>query len=116
MLKAARLCVTVFLAACATPNDYVVAVDSGRIQVPGSTLFYEVAGTGDPVILLHGGNLDRRMWNAEFAALGRSYRVVRYDARGFGKSGPADTAFQAHEDLRALMDALAIDSASVIGL
>ena len=92
------------------------AIDTGRVQVAGSTLFYESSGAGDPVILLHGGNLDRRMWDAEFEALRRSYRVIRYDARGYGKSGPADTAFKAHEDLRALIEALSIERASLIGL
>ena len=90
--------------------------DTGRVPVPGSTLFYESAGTGSPVILLHGGNLDRRMWDAEFAALQHTHRVIRYDARGFGRSGRADTAFAAHHDLLALMDALQLRRASLVGL
>ena len=111
------LCLMPLLSACAAePNEAGPVVDTGRILVPGSSLFYEVSGTGDPVILLHGGNLDRRMWDAEFAALSSSHRVIRYDARGYGKSEPADTAFQAHEDLRVLMEALRIDSAALIGL
>ncbi len=92
------------------------ALDTGRVMVPGSSLFYESAGKGSVVILLHGGNLDRRMWDAEFSALQRTHRVIRYDARGFGRSGPADTAFAAHEDLLALMDALRIPRASLVGL
>lgn len=94
----------------------LVAPDTGRVRVPGSTLFYESAGSGSPVILLHGGNLDRRMWDAEFVALQRTHRVIRYDARGFGRSGPADTAFSAHDDLRLLMDALHLQRASLVGL
>ncbi|MBK6845089.1 MAG: alpha/beta fold hydrolase [Gemmatimonadetes bacterium] len=86
------------------------------MRVPGSTLFYESAGTGSPVILLHGGNLDRRMWDAEFGALQRTHRVIRYDARGYGRSGASDTAFSAHHDLRALMDALQLPRASLVGL
>ncbi len=90
--------------------------DTGRVQLPGSSLYYESAGKGSTVILLHGGNLDRRMWDAEFAALQRTHRVIRYDARGFGRSGPADTAFAAHRDLLALMDALQLERASLVGL
>ena len=90
--------------------------DTGRVQVPGSSIFYEAAGSGGPVILLHGGNLDRRMWDAEFAALQGQYRVIRYDARGYGRSGPADTAFRAHDDLLALMDSLRLPRATLVGL
>lgn len=117
-----RLILFVLLVAC-RPADHerratasTVEPDTGRVRVPGSTLFYESAGSGSPVILLHGGNLDRRMWDAEFAALQRTHRVVRYDARGYGRSGPADTAFSAHDDLRVLMDALRLEKASLIGL
>jgi pimeloyl-ACP methyl ester carboxylesterase len=86
------------------------------VQVPGSSIFYEVAGDGSPVILLHGGNLDRRMWDAEFVALAGRHRVIRYDARGYGRSGAADTAFRAHDDLLALVDTLRVSRAALIGL
>ena len=92
------------------------ASDTGRVAVPGSSLFYESAGEGSPVILLHGGNLDRRMWDAEFEYLRENHRVIRYDARGYGRSGPADTAFAAHDDLLALMRALGITRAALVGL
>jgi pimeloyl-ACP methyl ester carboxylesterase len=91
-------------------------VDTGRVAVPGSSLFFEAAGSGSPVVLLHGGNLDRRMWDAEWAALQATHRAIRYDARGFGRSGPADSAFQAHEDLRTLLDSIRIARATLIGL
>lgn len=99
-----------------SPATQAAAVDTGRVSVPGSSLFYESAGAGSPVILLHGGNLDRRMWDAEFDTLLSTHRVVRYDARGYGRSGPADTAFSAHDDLLALMNALQLSRASLVGL
>jgi 3-oxoadipate enol-lactonase len=110
------------LAACGVPArgglqfSLRPAPDTGRVLVPGSSLFFERAGSGPPVILLHGGNLDRRMWDAEFAELQRTHLVVRYDARGYGRSGPADTAFSAHDDLLALMDALRLTRVSLVGL
>jgi 3-oxoadipate enol-lactonase len=100
----------------ATPAAEVVAIDTGRIAVPGGSLYYEAAGTGTPVVLLHGGNLDRRMWDREFARLRQTHRVVRYDARGFGKSSAADQPFAAHDDLAALLRGLGIARASLIGL
>jgi 3-oxoadipate enol-lactonase len=56
------------------------------------------------------------MWDAEFEFLRVHHRVIRYDARGFGRSGSADTAFAAHDDLLALMRALNIPRASLVGL
>ncbi len=93
-----------------------VPVDTGRVTVGGGSLYYEAAGQGSPVILLHGGNLDRRMWDEQFALLKRHYRVIRYDARGYGRSSAADTPFQAHEDLAGLMRGLKIERASLVGL
>ncbi len=109
-------------AACAPgsgsgPGAGTAAVaDTGRVVVAGSSLFYESAGEGPPVILLHGGNLDRRMWDAEFGYLRERHRVIRYDARAYGRSGPADTVFSAHDDLLALMHALGIPRAALVGL
>ncbi|MGQ0648619.1 MAG: alpha/beta fold hydrolase [Gemmatimonadaceae bacterium] len=91
-------------------------VDTGRVVVDRSSLFYESAGTGPTVILLHGGNLDRRMWDAQFEVWRRQFRVIRYDARGYGRSGRADSAFAAHDDLFALMRALGASRASLVGL
>jgi pimeloyl-ACP methyl ester carboxylesterase len=84
--------------------------------VPGSSIYWEASGRGTPVILLHGGNLDRRMWDSEFEAFRTTHRVIRFDARGYGKSGRIDTVFAAHDDLLALMDSLSIQRASLVGL
>lgn len=100
----------------AEPGPAAPRVDTGTVAVNGTRLYYEAAGRGRAVVLLHGGNLDRRMWDAQFPALARGYRVVRYDLRGFGRSGDRDAPFQAHEDLRALLDTLGIARASLVGL
>ena len=93
-----------------------VVVDTGRVAIDGGSLFWEAAGSGPPVVLIHGANLDRRMWDPQFAVLRRSYRVIRYDARGFGRSSPADQPFSAHDDLAALFRGLRIPRASLVGL
>lgn len=93
-----------------------IRVDSGTVPVNGTTLFYEAAGRGDVVVLLHSGNLDRRVWDPQFVALAREHRVIRYDQRGFGRSGPADAPYRHDADLRALLDSLGIPRASLVGL
>lgn len=108
------------LAACDRPLGAVsrgagAAVDNGRVAVPGSSLYYEAAGTGTSVILLHAGYLDRRMWDDQFLLFARSYRVIRYDARGLGRSGPADTPYSSLEDLYDLIRALKLTHVTLIG-
>ena len=70
---------------------FAQTVETGTVEVKGGRLYYEVAGSGPVVVLVHGGFGDRRMWDAQFRELAKRYRVVRYDHRGFGKS-PAPTA------------------------
>src|SRR5262249_8982666 len=77
-------------------------------------------GAGDPVVLFHGHTLDHRMWDAQVDALtGASYRVVRYDLRGHGRSEAPPTGYSAEElasDLKALLDNLGIERAHIAGL
>ncbi|MBB5857984.1 alpha/beta fold hydrolase [Amycolatopsis umgeniensis] len=89
---------------------------SGRVQVENGELAYELRGEGDPVILLHGGMLDSRMWDAEMTALEDRYTAIRYDARGHGESSTPKERFKHYEDLRALMAALELPRASLVGL
>lgn len=79
-------------------------------------LYYEVAGSGHPLVLIHGGQLDSRMWDDQFAAYAKSYRVIRYDVRGFGKSPAATSVFADEEDLAALLKTLNVQKAYVVGL
>jgi pimeloyl-ACP methyl ester carboxylesterase len=99
-----------------SPPPPAAIVDTGRIAIPNGSLYYEAAGAGSPVVLLHGGNLDRRMWDRELALLRQTHRVIRYDARGYGKSSAVDQPFAAHDDLAALLRGLGIPRASLVGL
>jgi pimeloyl-ACP methyl ester carboxylesterase len=85
------------------------------VSVPGSSLYYESAGAGAPVILLHAGYLDRRMWDDQFRLFARSFRVIRYDARGLGRSGPADAPYSSFEDLHTLIRTLGLSRVTLIG-
>jgi 3-oxoadipate enol-lactonase len=82
----------------------------------GAELYYEATGAGRPIVLLHGGVLDCRMWDAEFERLGRAHRVIRYDARGHGRSAAATGDFGHHEDLHVLLAALSVPRATLVGL
>ncbi len=90
-------------------------VVSGSVAVDGGSLYYETLGKGAPVILIHGGFGDRRMWDAQFEPLSQAFRVVRYDHRGFGKSSPPDKPYSPVADLVALMDHLQLKRANLVG-
>ena len=58
----------------------------GFIELPGAQLAYESAGQGDPVVFLHGGLLDGRMWDDQFAFFAQEYHAIRFDMRGAGQT------------------------------
>jgi pimeloyl-ACP methyl ester carboxylesterase len=88
----------------------------GYAPVENGRLYYETRGAGPAVVLIHGGNMDRRIWDDQIPALAERYRVVRYDVRGFGRSSDPASPYASEEDLRRLMDHLALDRATLIGL
>jgi 3-oxoadipate enol-lactonase len=90
---------------------------TGTADLNGTRLYYEVAGQGAPVVLVHGLGLDTRMWDGQVDPLADRYRVIRYDVRGFGKSAlPTGAEFRHADDLRALLDYVGATKAHVLGL
>ncbi|MFF7205537.1 alpha/beta fold hydrolase [Streptomyces sp. NPDC008141] len=88
-----------------------------RIPAPdGGRLWAERNGTGSPVVLLHGAGMDSRLWNAIVPELARHHDVIRYDARGLGRSTPPDKPFSDVEDLRAVLDHFGLRRAALVGL
>jgi pimeloyl-ACP methyl ester carboxylesterase len=85
------------------------------IEAGNATFGYDEAGRGSTVVLVHAGLADRRMWDHQFEALSQRHRVIRYDWRGYGESSDAAGEIARHEDLLALMDALRVDQAALIG-
>ncbi|MCW5850589.1 MAG: alpha/beta hydrolase [Anaerolineae bacterium] len=85
--------------------------------VNGTRLYYEVSGSGQPLVLIHGFTLDLRMWDDQFAALARTFQVIRYDMRGFGQSAmPTSESYTHADDLKALLGHLRVDQAHLVGL
>ena len=79
------------------------------LQVGEAKIYYEVAGTGTPIIMIHAGVADNRQWNHEFWFFSQRYKVIRYDMRGYGKSEPVEGVFSHLGDLTALIEGLKID-------
>jgi pimeloyl-ACP methyl ester carboxylesterase len=87
----------------------------GFAQVNGTRLYYEVAGDGPPLVMVHAGIADSRMWDDQWKVFAERHRVVRYDMRGFGQSPSVDGAFSHRQDLYALLTYLGIQRAALIG-
>jgi 3-oxoadipate enol-lactonase len=89
---------------------------TGFLDTQGAPLYYEVAGTGHPLLLIHAGVADSRMWDNQFYTFSQKYRVVRYDLRGFGQSSVPAGPFANHEEVATLLEHLDIKQAHVIGI
>lgn len=77
-------------------------IASGR-----ATLAAEVVGSGDPVVFLHAGIGDRRMWRAQLDGVAANNTAIAYDRRGFGETRAEKEDFSAVADLMAVIDAMA---------
>jgi pimeloyl-ACP methyl ester carboxylesterase len=89
-----------------------------RVQVNGISLHYETTGSGTPVLLIAGLGADHHFWYRQIPALAERFRVIAPDNRGAGESDKPDARYtlrQMADDLRALLDALEVPSAHVMG-
>jgi len=76
---------------------------------------HDVAGNGAPMLLLHSGVCDRRMWEPQWATLTTSFCVVRPDLRGFGETPLPAERFSFAADIVELLDFLDIERACIAG-
>jgi pimeloyl-ACP methyl ester carboxylesterase len=79
-------------------------VNSGFAPVNNARIYYEIAGSGQPFVMIHAGVADSRQWNNEFAHFAQRFRVLRYDLRCYGKSEPVEGEYSHFQDLSALLD------------
>ena len=92
------------------------AIADGYVDVSSGRLFYEEAGKGPVLVLLHDGLLHREVWDGQFREFAKTYRVIRYDRRGYGRSTPQPAqGYSNIADLHALLKALRVDRATMVG-
>ncbi|MCE2472480.1 MAG: alpha/beta hydrolase [Anaerolineae bacterium] len=89
-------------------------IETGFVEVNGANLYFERAGAGPPLIMIHAGIADCRMWDHEFTALADSYQTLRFDMRGYGRSLPAAGEFNIQDDLDGLLAALDIPAPIIL--
>ena len=94
-----------------------LSIEAGFMPTNEALLYYEKAGNGNSVVFVHGFALDCRMWNEQFFKFAKHFQVIRYDARGFGKSSlPTEKPYSHHDDLNSILRQLGIETACFIGL
>ncbi|HEV8490139.1 MAG TPA: alpha/beta hydrolase [Candidatus Limnocylindrales bacterium] len=87
-------------------------IEEGRT---GDGLAWDARGDGEPVVFIHAGVADRRMWEPQWTAFAGAFRAIRYDARGFGETLPPGGPWAHHDDLAALLDELALERVHLVG-
>jgi 3-oxoadipate enol-lactonase len=86
------------------------------IPVPGGVLAADdTGGDGPPLVLLHAGWTDRSSWAGVASRLAGQYRIISYDARGYGASPPPQAPFSQLGDLVAVLDQVGVPQAALIG-
>ena len=88
-------------------NEHIVVSGSAQIHASAS-------GKGRPVIFLHAGVADSRMWTSEMEATAHGHRAIAYDRRGFGGTDHAEEAYSQVCDLIAVQESLGGTSAAVL--
>ncbi|MCW5317456.1 alpha/beta fold hydrolase [Nostoc sp. KVJ3] len=89
-----------------------------KIQVNGIDLFYDIKGTGEPLLLIAGFLCDHAYWSLIMPSLISQYQVIRLDNRGMGRSSAPKSQYslkQMARDVAALLDHLAIDKVHLVG-
>ncbi|MDF2267273.1 alpha/beta hydrolase [Streptomyces coacervatus] len=86
------------------------------VQVDGGEVWADdTGGDGMPVVLLHPGVGDSRVWDPVLPGLGGLPRVIRYDARGYGRSPAPTVSYSQVEDLKAVLDHFGVRRAVLAG-
>ncbi|OGN90131.1 MAG: hypothetical protein A2Y88_02460 [Chloroflexi bacterium RBG_13_48_10] len=89
---------------------------SGFAPVYKGDLFYEIAGSGHPLLFIHAGVADCSMWDNQVSFFSQFFQVIRYDTRGYGKSRTESTKFSNRQDILDLFKHLNIERACIIGI
>lgn len=86
-------------------------------QIEGKDLYYEIAGAGKPLVLIHSAAMSVRVWDGQFEAFAKHFQTIRLDLYGYGRSPFTDEKRIDHAgDVAALLDHLGIQKAAVLGM
>ncbi len=96
----------------------LVPADGQYVKVNDLTVYYETFGTGEPLVLLHGGTATRRMWEKFVPTFAKHFKVIAPDSRGHGKTDNPSGKFGFRlmaDDTAGLIRALGLERPSICG-
>jgi pimeloyl-ACP methyl ester carboxylesterase len=88
-------------------------------KVGDISIYYQVHGTGDPLVLIYGYAGHSGLWFRQIPVLSKEYRVVAFDNRGVGRSDKPDTLYTMATmagDTAGLLDIIGVDAAHIFGI
>ena len=88
----------------------------GRVEVGDSFLHFDQTGEGPAIVFVHGGQMDSRMWDEQVRSFSKDHRVLRFDVRGYGRSGGIKNAYASHDDLDTFVETLGLPAFTLVGL
>jgi len=88
-------------------------------RINGISLYYEIHGSGEPLLLIMGLGANATGWSSQIPAFSRAYQVIAFDNRGAGRSDKPNEPYsmgQMADDAHGLLTELCIESAHVFGM
>ena len=121
MIHARFVVAAALLAGCSAPSttpQQQATAEGKRVQVNGMNMYYEVSGTGDPIIVLHGSFMNIPSMGAIIPKLAETHRVYALELQGHGRTTDIDrpiTYPNLADDVAAFMDSIGLTRADVFG-
>lgn len=119
MFKRSYVAIALVISGMLSASTVSFAQDSkGYAPVNGLRLYYEIYGTGDPLILLHGGLGAIEMFGSNIQALAKTHKVIAVDLQGHGRTADIDRPLRAElmaDDIFELLKYLEIEKADIMG-
>jgi pimeloyl-ACP methyl ester carboxylesterase len=88
---------------------------TGFAEVNNIKIYYELIGSGPPLVFIHAGVADSQMWEDQVKFYSSNFQVLIYDMRGFGKTKPREGSFNHSRDLYGLLNYLNIEKTHLVG-
>ena len=114
-MKATAFLLTMLVAAVVSAQQKPT---TGYAPVNGLRMYYEIHGSGEPVVLLHGAFMSITAWNDWVNELSKTRKVIAVEMQGHGRTADIDrdiTSENLSDDVAALLDYLKIPNADIVG-
>lgn len=86
-----------------------------KISISNGELNYQLVGSGETIVFIHGFSLDQRVWQPQVEHFQETHQVLTYDCRGFGQSSLPTHPYRQEDDLYQLLKHLHIEQAHIVG-